>query len=588
MVLKFSSGNYEELKEKFKSIIDVSLWKELSVNTFQAKLPNGAIVNYFSSTGTIQVQGKPEVAAKTRQIIENALKDKIISNEDEEYSKNEQSSSEEEDDDIFLSSEFPDTEIVIGLVGAVGIESDQVIGVLKERLHRFYNYGVDEIKVSNSIIMKLPFYETKQTDDEYNRIVHLIEQGNKAREITKNNAILALGVANEIIERRKGKTSRAAYIINTLKHPEEVKYLREIYGRGFYLIGVFADQQQRHMHLTRDLLIPDNLATDLIERDKDEKIGHGQHTSDTFDLSDFFVYVDEDRQKLKSGIYRFLEIIFGGTTVTPTFEEYAMFMAFANSLRSADLSRQVGAVLSKDNDIVASGTNDIPKYGGGLYWPYYDDQEKNIVDAPGGRDYKRGYDSNTVEKQLIIDDILEKLPETVDKDTVEKVLQISRIKDLTEYGRVVHAEMETILVCARNNISAKDGVLFCTTFPCHNCAKHIVAAGIKRVVYIEPYPKSKALEFHSDSIVLGFAPDTGNDSFVYFEPFTGLGPRKFFDLFSMSLGSGRTIKRKDHAGKTLEENSQSRKVKLPLIPLSYLEREERAAKKFSEIAKVSK
>ncbi|MDN3612645.1 hypothetical protein QWZ16_23945 [Vibrio ostreicida] len=26
-------------------------------------------------------------------------------------------------------------------------------------------------------------------------------------------------------------------------------------------------------------------------------------------------------------------------------------------------------------------------------------------------------------------------------------------------------------------------------FPCHNCAKHIVASGIKRVVYVEPYPK---------------------------------------------------------------------------------------------------
>lgn len=39
-----------------------------------------------------------------------------------------------------------------------------------------------------------------------------------------------------------------------------------------------------------------------------------------------------------------------------------------------------------------------------------------------------------------------------------------------------------------------------TTFPCHYCARHIVAAGIYEVQYIEPYPKSKALQLHADAI----------------------------------------------------------------------------------------
>jgi deoxycytidylate deaminase len=75
--------------------------------------------------------------------------------------------------------------------------------------------------------------------------------------------------------------------------------------------------------------------------------------------------------------------------------------------------------------------------------------------------------------------------------------------DITEFGRPVHAEMEAILSCARIGISPKMGTLYCTTFPCHNCAKHIVAAGIKRVVYVEPYPKSKAEKLHSDSLNTG-------------------------------------------------------------------------------------
>ncbi|MCB2462707.1 hypothetical protein KQ705_15750, partial [Listeria monocytogenes] len=78
---------------------------------------------------------------------------------------------------------------------------------------------------------------------------------------------------------------------------------------------------------------------------------------------------------------------------------------------------------------------------------------------------------------------------------------------------------------------------YCTTFPCHNCAKPILAAGITRVVYVEPYPKSRALEFHSESIHLKSQLDEKHDEkLVAFEPFIGVGPRRFLDLFSMNLG----------------------------------------------------
>lgn len=53
------------------------------------------------------------------------------------------------------------------------------------------------------------------------------------------------------------------------------------------------------------------------------------------------------------------------------------------------------------------------------------------------------------------------------------------------------------VVCAGNN--SLDGCeMFTTTFPCHICAKHIIAAGIKAVYYIEPYEKSLAIELHDD------------------------------------------------------------------------------------------
>jgi deoxycytidylate deaminase len=124
---------------------------------------------------------------------------------------------------------------------------------------------------------------------------------------------------------------------------------------------------------------------------------------------------------------------------TPTSAEHAMSLAFAGSLRSADLSRQVGAVVvSQAGEVIATGANDVPRYCGGLYWPGSD----------GQRDYIRGNDSNKVEIEKIVQDILQKSqdrPTPPSGSELEKALRASRLRDLTEFGRAVHAEMEALL-----------------------------------------------------------------------------------------------------------------------------------------------
>jgi deoxycytidylate deaminase len=163
---------------------------------------------------------------------------------------------------------------------------------------------------------------------------------------------------------------------------------------------------------------------------------------------------------------------------------------------------------------------------------------------------------------------------------IRPVLKDSRIGDLTEFGRVVHAEMEALLSCARNNCSCRGATLYGTTFPCHNCAKHIIAAGITRVVFVEPYPKSKAVEFHSDSLVLGFSEQ---ERAVRFEPFVGVGPRRFFDLFSMGLSSGYPVVRKEkRTGNVIEWKPENARLRLQLMPLSYLQLETLAGSLFDD------
>ncbi len=76
--------------------------------------------------------------------------------------------------------------------------------------------------------------------------------------------------------------------------------------------------------------------------------------------------------------------------------------------------------------------------------------------------------------------------------------------------------------------------MYVTTFPCHNCAKHIIAAGIRRVAYLEPYPKSRALNLHREEIFSELTPRNQNRDQVEFFPFTGVAPRQYAQLFSMT------------------------------------------------------
>jgi deoxycytidylate deaminase len=129
-------------------------------------------------------------------------------------------------------------------------------------------------------------------------------------------------------------------------------------------------------------------------------------------------------------------------------------------LLAVKLSRQVGAVVARDNEILATGANDCPKFGGGLYWPEYDEKTHQITDVKDGRDYMREEDANKAQQRKIVDDVLERLDEGVDKNVVRKAMEDSQIGDITEYGRMVHAEMEALL-SAREVMQARVTQLSC-------------------------------------------------------------------------------------------------------------------------------
>lgn len=586
MNIKFT-GAFEELKGKLRPLSGE--WDENQLNKKVLRV-NGGVLNWFESTGTLSVQGRnpgkdqlessvphliyPDEYPKNAEIltpIEKSSETSVL--QTESFTIEQQ----------YLTKGLNESELVIGLVNAVGTEYQRVLDPLRNRLGGF-NYEVKEIRLSTQLLES-----TANVSGEYERIKHYINKGDELRKKSKNNAILAAGAISKIIGMRTDDQRKTVYIINSLKHPDEVEFLRKVYGGGFFLFGIHSDEKRRYKYLVDERSLTDSQANELIRIDEDERLSHGQRTRDTFHLSDFFVSLGKNDDHVKNTIQRFLELIFSNPFRSPTFDEFAMFMAFNSSIRSSDLSRQVGAIIARDQQIIATGANDTPKYGGGQYWAEIDPSTGEVKDYPDGKDYTREVDSNKVAQKEIIGEIANALIEkcVVDenqKSEIEKVLRQSRIADITEYGRVVHAEMEAILSCGRAGISTLDGTLYCTTFPCHNCAKHIIDAGIKRVVYVEPYPKSKALELHSESIELKENIEAlAADNRVVFEPFIGVGARRFIDLFSTSLGNGLKLKRKEKAGNAVEWKKDTAKVRTPLLPKSYLEIEKAALEIWKQV-----
>ena len=58
----------------------------------------------------------------------------------------------------------------------------------------------------------------------------------------------------------------------------------------------------------------------------------------------------------------------------------------------------------------------------------------------------------------------------------------------------VHAEQNAVIQAAKIGISIDGATIYCTHQPCVICAKIIINSGIKRIVYVEPYPDEFAVK----------------------------------------------------------------------------------------------
>lgn len=472
------------------------------------------------------------------------------------------------------------TELFVGVVGPIGTDLDAVVRELRRQLKR-YSYETSEVRLSEFLtrmawspprdFAELPYDE---------RAWQAMDAGNELRRAWDQYDALALlsigeveadraNIAQGTFDAEVGPPTidRRAWVFRSLKTAEEVRTFRDVYGPRFFLIGAHCPEAQRVTNLRREIKRSrdpepekdwSHAPSQLIDRDWKEEHAGGQDVRGTFHQADFFIDAREPIT-LRRDLERVLDILFGNPYEVPTPDEQAMFAAAGAAKRSAELGRQVGAAIVRDRSVLALGANEVPKAQGGSY---------TTDDADDKREYRLGRDTNRARQEEIatgIDELvtarfaaasratrvsaetLEKIRRQLLADLPRAILEATEVGDLTEFGRATHAEMSALLDAAHRGVPVRGATLFTTTFPCHNCARHVVEAGIMRLVFIEPYAKSRALDLHADSIALAGEADAANK--VRFEPFVGVAPRRYLELFDAGWREQRGYPpRKDSEG----------------------------------------
>jgi deoxycytidylate deaminase len=458
-------------------------------------------------------------------------------------------------------------ELVFALVGAAGARLTDLSRELRLGLEDC-GYEVVDIRLSG-LLVNFNGWTTQDGTSEFNRIRHLQNVGNAFRTSLADRAALALAGIAAIREKRARisgspdiPASARAYVLHQLKHPDEVDLLRQVYGSSFLLVAGHAPRAIRRTELSEKMARKDGQpdqsgrfegdAIKVIEIDEKQENTYGQNTRDTYPKADFFANLG-----ITSGeheVRRFVDLLFGHPFRTPSPDEYAMYQASAVSLRSSDDNRQVGAVIVKltrdladritNADVIAVGMNEVPRGGGGFYWdqdsPDYRDQallERNVDRAT---EIKISALAELIEKMRQRDWLDEAHEEIAGKRATELAhvllpdVSRTRFMEIGEFSRPVHAEMAALIDGARRGVAVDRYSMYVTTFPCHNCAKHIIAAGLRRVVYLEPYPKSRANMLHGEEIVQESIDGKEKDGQVVFCAFSGVAPRQYRQLFGMS------------------------------------------------------
>jgi deoxycytidylate deaminase len=392
--------------------------------------------------------------------------------------------------------------LVIGLTGQFGAGCTTVADYL-EKDHKFHKYSLSDI-VKDSLMKRIGKTKYKQLSGKKRRKL-LQDEGNRLRKM--DCSYLAKVVDEQI---RKDDKKDTLLVIDSIRNKAEIEHFRNNYD-SFFLLAIDAVSEARWQRV-QDNYGP-NKGQFIIDdmRDKGEnEPSNGQQTELCVLESDIIINHDTQLTKRREWdeffhhIVRYLDLMHKPGSIGPTYKELFMHQAYGISLKSACSKRQVGAVIVDDHAeekephkttsyMIASGCNNVP------------DGEENCSEQSG--DPAFCYKDNQLNEYLSKVHYCPKCGRNI-KSSVSYLIKYIKCpkcgsKIMTDFipgksldvCRAVHAEEAAIIQAGRLGSSALEGTtLYTTTFPCLLCAKSIIDAGIKKVVYREPYPMEESMK----------------------------------------------------------------------------------------------
>ncbi|MDB5344708.1 MAG: deoxycytidylate deaminase [Schlesneria sp.] len=299
-----------------------------------------------------------------------------------------------------------------------------------------------------------------------------------------------------------GKEQVAHIVVDGIRNLHEVEYLRSRFSQQFFLVAVHASPDVRW---SREKDVYDRNQK-LFERDDardaDEESLHGQQVTKCVQMADYVLVNDGNdgskgaqRSKLYSQIQEDIRLMQAATDSTASYrrtakpDEVHMATAYAQSHMSQCLKRHVGAmIVNTDNLPLSLGYNENPIGMAPCVNAYHrcfkdDDMHAKLESFAGIRCPSCG----TPQSELAS-------PWLCSNADCKKDLKMAFFPSRNlELCTAIHAEERAIR--SLHGRSAQGGTMFTTTFPCFQCSRYIVDAGIKRVVYVEAYPVKEAKEF---------------------------------------------------------------------------------------------
>ncbi|MHC4112205.1 MAG: deaminase [Planctomycetota bacterium] len=353
--------------------------------------------------------------------------------------------------------------LVIGLTGSFGSGCGEACDYLEKR-------GFNRFSLTTQIKEEAEKRKINNPDRrDYQNI------GDQLREANGND-FLALEVIYKI-----NKVQNNLIVIKSIRnHHEVIRFRKDL--KKFFLFNVDAEKNIRFERCKADYTSKSDFGDDD-ERDSGQgQPEHGQHVRLCVDRADVVINNDSSVEDLHEKIDRYLGLIMQPAKNKPIPHETNMCQACNESTYTGCIKRAVGAVITKNNHIIASGYNDSP-----------DGQVSCTNLKYCYRNHARQCPKCGTSFQTILR-VCNKCGEGIEK---EKLAELEKNLDLC---RAIHAEERAILQVAKIGGESLEGAtLYTTTFPCLLCAKKIVEVKIREVRYIDPYPFREAYKMLKDS-----------------------------------------------------------------------------------------